>query len=122
MSLVALRDRLRDILRGVSTTRGVLGALLADATDGIVVANSLDVGLDADAVGAMAATMLAHADAASVAAGRGSAEIIHLHAERGWLCAARAGQHVIVVVADRRAPVGPVRAALVRARAALADL
>lgn len=118
----ALRDRLKEALRAVSPTRGVLGALLADAQDGIVVASTLDVGLDSEAVGALAAATLSRADQASAAAGRGPAGILHLHSDRGWLCAARAGAHVLVVVADRRAPVGPVRSALLRARATLADL
>jgi len=100
----------------------VLGALLADADDGIVVASSLDVGLDADAVGALAASMVARANQAAMAAGRGSAGVIHLHSALGWLCAARAGAHVLVVVADRQAPVGHVRSALLRARASLTDL
>jgi predicted regulator of Ras-like GTPase activity (Roadblock/LC7/MglB family) len=117
-----LRDRLRDVLRAVTPTPGVLGALLADAGDGIVVASSLDVGLDAEAVGALAATLLARAERAATVAGRGSAGVIHLHSALGWLCAARAGAHVLVVVADRRAPVGHVRSALLRARASLADL
>lgn len=117
-----IRDRLRDALRSVSGARGVLGALLADAQDGIVVASSLDVGLDADAVAALVASMMVHADRAAALAGRGDAGVLHLHAQRGWLCAARAGEHVIVVVADRRAPKGPVRSALLRARASLASL
>lgn len=118
----ALRDRLREVLRGVSPARGVLGALLADADDGIVVASTLDVGLDSEAVGALTAAMLARAELAAAAAGRGGAGVLHLHATRGWLCAARAGAHVLVVVADSRAAVGPVRSALLRARATLADL
>lgn len=122
MSEANLRDRLRDVLRSVSPTRGVLGALLADANDGIVVATSLDVGLDSDAVGALTATMFAQADRAAAAAGRGAAGVIHLHSALGWLCAARAGAHVLVVVADRQAPVGHVRSALLRARASLTDL
>ncbi len=119
---VTLQHRLRTTLREVAATRGVFGALLADAGDGIIVASSLDVGLDAEAIAALAAALFTRARTASAAAAHGDALVLHVHAEYGWVCVTGHGTLVLVVVADRRAASGPVRAAMLRARSALADL
>ncbi len=119
---LTLQHRLRTTLREVAATRGVFGALLADAADGIIIASTLDVGLDAEAVAALAASLYTRANAASDGAGHGSAVVLHIHAEHGWVCVTGHGALVLVVVADRRAAAGPVRAAMLRARTALADL
>lgn len=108
------------LLAELMKQRGVLGALVADAGDGIVIASTLAVGIDGDAVAALAASLFQRARSAAGAAGYGDAAFFQLQAEHGWLCVTEAGAFVLAAVAEPRANVARLRVSLLRARAELA--
>jgi predicted regulator of Ras-like GTPase activity (Roadblock/LC7/MglB family) len=107
------------ILREVMRLRGVRGALLADARDGIPIATALDVDVDGDAVAALAVSLYGHAERAVAAAGYGRSTFFQLQAEAGWLCVVSSGAFVLAAVAEPRVNVALLRLRLLQARAAL---
>jgi predicted regulator of Ras-like GTPase activity (Roadblock/LC7/MglB family) len=110
----------RSLLRELAGMRGVRGALLADARDGIPIATTLDVDVDGDAVAALAVSLYGHAERAVAGSGYGRASYFELQAELGWLCVVAAGDFVLAAVAEPRANVALLRLRLLRARAELA--
>jgi predicted regulator of Ras-like GTPase activity (Roadblock/LC7/MglB family) len=115
-----VRNPFQHVVAEVMRLRGVQGAIVVDAADGIPIASTLDVGVDGDAVAALAASLFQRAAAATVAAGYGSAAYVQLEGEHGWLCVT--GQHgmVLAAVAEPRTNVALLRLALLRAREHLA--
>lgn len=111
---------LADLLRSLMRLRGVRGALLADARDGIPVASTLDVDVDGDAVAALAVSLHARAARAAAATGQGETSYFQLRARDGWLCAVAGGPFVLAVVAGPCVDAGRLRLALLRARPELA--
>lgn len=109
----------RQLLSELMKQRGVLGALVVDAADGIQVDSTLAVGVDGDAVAALAASLLSHADRATRAAELGEATYFQLQAEHGWLCVTGRDALVLAVVAEPRANMALLRISLLRARATL---
>ena len=114
------RTPYRALLRDLMRQRGVLGALVVDARDGIPVVSTLAVGIDGDAVAALAASLYGHAQRAVGAAGYGGASFLQLQAESGWLCVVAQGDLVLAVVAEPRANVALLRVSLLQARTELA--
>ncbi len=106
-------------LREVMKQRGVLGALIVDAVDGIPIESTLAVGVDGDAVAALAASLFGHSCRAVAAANHGDGAYLQLQAEHGWLCVTGNGDIVLAVVAEPRANVALLRLTLLRARTAL---
>lgn len=93
--------------------RGVRGALVADATDGLPVTGTLRDGEDAGAVAALAAAVVQRLMRAGEAAGVGAARLVHLRGEDGLLVAAPVAESLLLVVlTDRTANLGLVRLAL----------
>lgn len=117
---MTLTTTFRSILGDLTRQRGVLGSLVADATDAIPIVSTLAVGIDGDAVAALAVSLYRHAREAAGAAGYGDASFFQLQAELGWLCVTGSGDLVLVAVADPRANVARLRIALLKARAELA--
>ncbi|HEU4631563.1 MAG TPA: roadblock/LC7 domain-containing protein [Gemmatimonadaceae bacterium] len=110
----------REVLRALARQRDVSGVLLVDARDGIPIASTLDVGIDGDAVAAVAAALYDRGRDAARAAGAPAADIVHVEAEHGALCAVGAGDFVLAAVAGPRANLALLRLALLRARRRLA--
>lgn len=106
-------------LQDVMKQRGILGALIVDAVDGIPIESTLAVGVDGDAVAALAASLFDHACRASEAANYGDGAYFQLQAEHGWLCVTGTSELVLAAVAEPRANVALLRLSLLRARAAL---
>ncbi|MHB1222937.1 MAG: roadblock/LC7 domain-containing protein [Gemmatimonadaceae bacterium] len=109
----------RATLLEVMKQRGLLGALIVDAVDGIPIESTLAVGVDGDAVAALAASLFDHACRAAAAANYGDGTYFQLQAEHGWLCVTGAGALVLAAVAEPRANVALLRLSLLRARTAL---
>ena len=103
------------ILGSLIRQRGVLGSLVVDERDGIVVDSNLSVGLRGPVVAALAASLYRKARLSSAAAGLGSAAFLQLEAERGRICAAGRNDLVIVIVAEPRANIGLIRMEMLRA-------
>ena len=99
--------------------RGVVGCMVVGERDGIIVDANVQVGVQGSAVAALAAALYHKARLCSQSAGLGSVTFLQLQAERGHICAAGRDELVIVVVADSRAHVGPMRAAMLQSLEAL---
>jgi predicted regulator of Ras-like GTPase activity (Roadblock/LC7/MglB family) len=98
------------VLERVCAVRGLRGAVLVSASDGLVVSESLMDGVDGRALAALAASLVSRLTRAVVAAGRGNPVFVQLAAERGSVLAAPAGDDlVIVAVAGPDANIGLAR-------------
>jgi len=100
--------------------RGVLGSLVVDERDGIIVDSSLSVGLRGAVVAALAGSLYRKARLSAAAAGLGEATFLQLEAERGRVCAVGRNDLVIVVVAEPRTNIGLLRMEMLRAVETLA--
>ncbi len=103
-------------LRRISAVRGIRGAMLVSAPDGLVVAEALMEGLDGRAVAALAASLAGRLRRATVGAGLGDPTVIHLRGESGALLAVPVGAELLVVaVGDLGANLGLARLELLEA-------
>lgn len=102
----------------ITRVRGVRGAMLVSAEDGIVVAEQLMEGIKGPAVAALASSLTARLRRAMEAAGVGASVFWHLQAEQGALLVVPtggAGGILVVAVAEPDVNVGLVRLELLRA-------
>ena len=103
-------------LERVCAVRGLRGAVIVSAVDGLVVAESLMEGVDGKAVAALAASLVARLRRAVQAAGRQAPVFVQLAAEHGSVLAAPAGEELLLVaVAGPDANVGLARLELLSA-------
>lgn len=77
-------DRLLGRVTGI---RGVVGAVVLDAEDGLVIAESILGGIRVNAVAALAASMYRRVSHTTKAAGHGPPDFVQLQAENGVLIA-----------------------------------
>jgi predicted regulator of Ras-like GTPase activity (Roadblock/LC7/MglB family) len=104
------------ILDKVTRVRGVRGAMLVSADDGLVVAESLMEGVRGNALAALAAALARRLGRAADATGVGEAAFTHLAAERGALLLVPAGQDLLLVtITDAAVNVGLARLEMLRA-------
>lgn len=108
-----------DMLQGLSRQRGVRAALLASEQDGIVIDSNLQIGQQGDRVAALAASLYRKARMSSTAAGLGAVSFLQLEAPHGRVCAAGAGDLVLVVVAASTVNIGLIRVEMLRAAATI---
>jgi len=109
-------DRLPPALDRITRVRGVRGAMVVSADDGLVVADALMEGIRGNAVAALAGSLGARLGRAAGAAGAGEQRFVHLAAARGaLLLLPAAGGLLIVVVADHQVNVGLARLEMQRA-------
>ena len=105
----------------ITRVRGVRGAMLVSADDGIVVAEQLMEGIKGPALAALAASLTTRLRRAMEAAGVGVSLFWHLQAEQGALLVVPAASGVLVVaVAEPDVNVGLVRLELLRGAEAVA--
>lgn len=113
--------RLDAALDRVTRVRGVQGALLVSADDGLVVAEALMEGIRGNAVAALAAALAARLGKAVRAAGAGEPRFVHLAADRGALLLLPAGEGLLLVaITDDAVNVGLARLELQRAAEGIA--
>lgn len=98
-----------ELLASVTRQRGVLGCMIVGEGDGIIVDASVQVGVEATVVGALAAAMYRRTRIASEAAGLGGVGFLHLDGERGSVCAVGRDGLVLVAVTEPRASIGALR-------------
>lgn len=116
-----MTERYRRVLDSVTRVRGVTGAMLVAADDGLVVAESLMEGVKGNAVAALAASLAKRFRQAAEAAGAGAPDFLHLQGDDGTLLAVPALDGVLVVaVGDSALNVGLVRLEMLRAAEVLA--
>jgi predicted regulator of Ras-like GTPase activity (Roadblock/LC7/MglB family) len=103
------------LLETLTRLHGIRGAMVVDAEDGLMVAESLMGGLQGPALAAMAATLAGRATDLSVRAGFGAPRFLHLQATDGSLLVAPAtADLVLVAVAGRDVPLGLLRLEMLR--------
>lgn len=115
-----MKNPFRHVVADVMRQRGVRGAFLVDAADGIPIASTLNFGVDGDAIAALAASLYQRANASTSAAGYGAASYFQLEGELGWLCVTGRDAFVLAAVAEPRVNAALLRLSLLRARAVLA--
>lgn len=109
----------------ITRVRGVRGAMLVSAEDGLVVAEQLMEGIKGSAVAALAASLAGKLRRAMEAAGTGTSVFWHLQAEQGALLvvpgggANTEGGILVVAVAEPDVNIGLVRLELLRAAEAV---
>jgi predicted regulator of Ras-like GTPase activity (Roadblock/LC7/MglB family) len=109
-------ERLSPALDRITRVRGVRGAMVVSAEDGLVVADALMEGIRGNAVAALAASLAARLGRAAAATGAGEQRFVHLAAERGALLLLPAAEGLLVVaVTDQQVNVGLARLEMQRA-------
>lgn len=103
------------LLEALTRLRGIRGAMVVDAGDGLIVAESLMGGLKGTALAAMAANLATWATELAGGAAAGSPRFVHLEAAEGSLLVAPAASRlVLVAVAGREVPLGLLRLEMLR--------
>ena len=108
-----------EILSVLSRHRGVVGSFVVSERDGIAVDSNAQIGVHAEAVAALAASLHRKARLACGAAGCGTVTFLRLDAERGGICAAGRDDLVLVTISEARANIGLLRVEMMRAARAL---
>ncbi len=104
------------VLEAITRVRGVRGAMLVAADDGLIIAERSMEDVNGRAVAALAASVVQRLGSATDAAGVGLPEFVHLQAAEGTLLALPASADVLtVVVTEPDANVGLVRLEMLRA-------
>lgn len=113
--------RLLQLLDGITRVRGVRGAMLVAADDGIVVAESLMEGVRGNAVAALAASLAKRMQLAANASGAGPPQFLLLQAEAGLLLVVPGAEDLMLVaVGEPEVNVGLVRLEMLNAIEAMA--
>jgi len=108
------------VLDQITRVRGVRGAMLVSADDGIVVDEQLMEGIKGSALAALAASLAGRLRRAMEAAGAGTSVFWHLQAEQGALLVVPSGGGILVVaVTEPDVNIGLVRLELLRAAGAV---
>jgi len=108
-------------LERVCAVRGLRGAVIVSAADGLVVVERLMEGVDGRALAALAASLVSRLRRAVEAGGRRAPSFVQLAAEHGSVLAAPAGEELLLVaVAGPDANVGLARLELLAAARSLA--
>lgn len=109
-----------ELLGTVTRQRGVAGCLIVSEADGIIVDANVQVGIDANLVGAVVASLYRKARLGTEAAGLASVGFLQLEAEAGHILAAGREGLVLVTLAEPRAHIGLIRTAMLQSVGALA--
>ncbi len=103
-------------LEGLTRLRGVAGAMVVSADDGLVVAESLMEGIPGDAVAALAASLMHRMGTTVSAAGFSRPSFMHLQAARGALLVVPAGPDILLIaIGDRHINLGLARIEMLQA-------
>lgn len=108
------------ILDALARLPGVRAAVLTNEQDGLAAASVAVVDVNTDALAAFAMSLARRARLANEAAGFGPAHLITLEAEHGRLLVAAGPDSAVVVLGDRDAATGLMRATLRRVMQELA--
>jgi predicted regulator of Ras-like GTPase activity (Roadblock/LC7/MglB family) len=107
-------------LATLSRQRGVVGAMIVDAQDDIIVDAVVRHGVKASTVAALAASIYRKARQSAGAARLGDTAFLRMEAEDGHIFAAGRGGLVLIAMAESSVNVGLVRLAMLKAAAGLA--
>ena len=96
-------------------TPGVIGVLLVEIEDGLVVAGAAGSESTTENAAALGSSLFRRTRKAAADAGLGNARFVRLEADCGHLCAAGRGDMVLVALTDRDANLGRLRLEMMRA-------
>jgi predicted regulator of Ras-like GTPase activity (Roadblock/LC7/MglB family) len=103
-------------LEGLSRLRGISGAMVVSADDGLVVAESLMEGIPGEAVAALAASLMRRMGTAVSAAGFALPSFMHLQAAVGALLVVPAGPDTLLIaIGDQHVNLGLARIEMLQA-------
>jgi predicted regulator of Ras-like GTPase activity (Roadblock/LC7/MglB family) len=108
-----------ELLAMLSRHRGVVGSFVVSEADGLAIDSNVQIGVHAEAVAALAASLHRKTRLACGAAGCGAVTFLRLDAERGGICAAGRDDLVLVTISEARANIGLLRVEMMRAAKAL---
>jgi predicted regulator of Ras-like GTPase activity (Roadblock/LC7/MglB family) len=98
------------LLGRITRIRGVVGAVVLDAEDGLVVSESIMEGVRVNAVAALTASVYRRISQATRAAGQGAPDFVQMNAEQGILIATSGAEGTILaVIGELDVNVGLVR-------------
>jgi predicted regulator of Ras-like GTPase activity (Roadblock/LC7/MglB family) len=107
--------RYSPLLESLTRLRGIRGAMVVSAEDGLIVAESVMAGVKGAAIAALAANLAGRTAELAQRCGLGVPRFLHLHAEEGALLVAPATTDlVLVAVAGRDVPLGLLRLEMLR--------
>ena len=86
------------LLSRITRIRGVIGAVVLDSEEGLVVAESIMEGIRVNAVAALTASVYRRISQATRAAGQGTPDFFQMQAEKGILLATPAADGTILAV------------------------
>jgi predicted regulator of Ras-like GTPase activity (Roadblock/LC7/MglB family) len=109
------------LIGDVMQAPGVRGALVVVVRDGLVVDGRVHIGVNGEAVAALAASLYRRA-CRTTGANQGQGRYLELEAERGRIVIAGSIELALMAVLDRRANPGPARLAVRRAAKELAKV
>jgi predicted regulator of Ras-like GTPase activity (Roadblock/LC7/MglB family) len=105
-----------EVIEPITRLRGVSGAMVVSAEDGLIVAESLMEGVPGDAVAALAASLTRRLETAIEATGHEAPSFFHLQASRGALLVVPASSELLLVaVADSQVNAGLARIEMLQA-------
>lgn len=107
------------LLAAVSRHRGIVGTMVVDAQDDIIIDATARHGIKASTVAALGASIYRKARQSAGAAGLGDTAFLRMEAEYGHIFAAGRGSLVLIAVAKSSVNVGIVRLEMIRAAAGL---
>jgi predicted regulator of Ras-like GTPase activity (Roadblock/LC7/MglB family) len=107
-------------LAAVSRHRGILGAMVVDAHDDIIIDAAVRHGVKASTVAALAASIYRKARQSAGAAGLGDTTFLRMEADEGHIFAAGRGALVLIALAESTVNVGLVRLTMLQMAAELA--
>jgi len=109
-------ERLNPALDRITRVRGVRGAMVVSADDGLVVADALMEGIRGNAVAALAGSLAARLGRAAAVTDAGGQRFVHLAAEGGALLLLAGSEGLLIVaVTDHHVNVGLARLEMQRA-------
>lgn len=114
-----MTDPYSQLAEQLSRVRGVRGALIVDAQDGVPVVAELSDDIDGGAASALAAALFQRTARATDAADFGGLRTAQLDAEEGYIIMAGAKELIAVAVADRDGQLGEIRLQVQRTAEAL---
>lgn len=113
-------DAFKGVVGRVIGTPGVRGALVVDVPDGLVVDGRVHIGVEGEAVAALAASLFRRALGATAFVREEEIGFVELEADHGRILIAGREDLALMAVVDSRANAGQVRLAVRRAAVELA--
>lgn len=115
-------DRLDIILADLKSLSGAIEACAVVSEDGLIMASNLPTGLEEDSVAAMSAVMLSMGERTAAELDRGTADLLFIRGDAGYVVTTRAGADAVLVVTARlEAKLGLIFLDLNRAAKSIAE-